>query len=45
MSGRVAEVGAGVAGWQVGDQVPVMSLDWCDECTAAAPGTHTCATI
>ncbi|MFF0717929.1 zinc-binding dehydrogenase [Micromonospora sp. NPDC003816] len=43
MSGRVAEVGAGVDGFRVGDPVTVMPLDWCGECPACRAGhTHIC---
>ncbi|EEP74068.1 alcohol dehydrogenase [Micromonospora sp. ATCC 39149] len=43
MSGRVAEVGAGVDGHRVGEPVTVMPLDWCGECPACRAGhTHIC---
>ncbi|WP_341721001.1 alcohol dehydrogenase catalytic domain-containing protein [Micromonospora sp. FIMYZ51] len=43
MSGRVAEVGAGVAAHRVGDPVTVLPLDWCGECPACRAGhTHIC---
>ncbi|MER5456150.1 alcohol dehydrogenase catalytic domain-containing protein [Micromonospora sp. NPDC002389] len=43
MSGRVAEVGAGVEEYRVGDPVTVMPLDWCGECPACRAGhTHVC---
>jgi 2-desacetyl-2-hydroxyethyl bacteriochlorophyllide A dehydrogenase len=43
MSGRVAEVGAGVEDHRVGDPVTVMPLDWCGECPACRAGhTHVC---
>ncbi|GGM24566.1 Zn-dependent alcohol dehydrogenase [Micromonospora sonchi] len=43
MSGRVAEVGAGVDGHRVGDPVTVLPLDWCGECPACRAGhTHIC---
>jgi len=43
MSGRVAEVGEGVTGWQVGDAVTVMPLDWCGACAACREGhQHVC---
>ena len=43
MSGRVAEVGAGVTGWVVGDQVTVIPLAWCGACPACRAGhTHIC---
>ncbi|GAA5167762.1 MULTISPECIES: zinc-dependent alcohol dehydrogenase [Amycolatopsis] len=40
MSGRIAEIGSGVEGWQVGDPVTVMPLRWCGECPACRAG-HT----
>lgn len=43
MSGRIAAVGSEVAGWNVGDHVTVMPLDWCGECPACAAGNqHIC---
>jgi 2-desacetyl-2-hydroxyethyl bacteriochlorophyllide A dehydrogenase len=43
MSGRIAEVGPGVAGWAVGDPVTVMPLDWCGSCPACRAGhSHIC---
>ena len=43
MSGRVAEVGPGVAAWAVGDPVTVMPLRWCGECPACLGGhEHIC---
>jgi (R,R)-butanediol dehydrogenase / meso-butanediol dehydrogenase / diacetyl reductase len=43
MSGRIAEVGDGVDGWQLGDPVTVMPLDWCGQCPACRAGnTHLC---
>ncbi len=43
MSGRVAELGPDVAGWNVGDPVTVMPLDWCGECPACERGyRHIC---
>lgn len=43
MSGRVAEVGADVEGWAVGDPVTVMPLDWCGRCAACRNGNwHVC---
>ncbi len=43
MSGRVAEVGAGVTGWTVGDPVTVMPLQWCGQCPACSAGhQHVC---
>jgi (R,R)-butanediol dehydrogenase / meso-butanediol dehydrogenase / diacetyl reductase len=43
MSGRVAELGDGVAGWTIGDRVTVMPLAWCGGCPACHAGhTHIC---
>ncbi|WP_327037822.1 zinc-dependent alcohol dehydrogenase [Micromonospora maris] len=43
MSGRIAELGAGVEGHRVGDPVTVMPLDWCGDCPACRAGhTHIC---
>jgi 2-desacetyl-2-hydroxyethyl bacteriochlorophyllide A dehydrogenase len=43
MSGRIASVGPGVEGWDVGDAVTVMPLDWCGSCPACLAGhTHLC---
>ena len=43
MSGRIAEIGDGVDGWQTGDPVTVMPLDWCGTCPACRAGhTHLC---
>jgi 2-desacetyl-2-hydroxyethyl bacteriochlorophyllide A dehydrogenase len=43
MSGRIADVGDRVDGWQIGDPVTVMPLDWCDACPACRAGhTHLC---
>jgi (R,R)-butanediol dehydrogenase/meso-butanediol dehydrogenase/diacetyl reductase len=43
MSGRIGEVGSGVDGWAVGDQVTVMPLDWCGTCPACRAGhRHIC---
>ena len=43
MSGRIAELGDGVDGWQPGDPVTVMPLDWCGQCPACQAGhTHLC---
>lgn len=42
-AGRIAAVGAGVSGWQVGDPVTVMPLRWCGVCAACRAGhTHVC---
>jgi len=43
MSGTIDSLGAGVEGWQVGDKVTVMPLNWCDSCPACAAGhQHVC---
>ena len=43
MSGRIAEVGAGVDDWKVGDPVTVMPLEWCGQCPACLAGhQHIC---
>ncbi|MCZ7438237.1 alcohol dehydrogenase catalytic domain-containing protein [Micromonospora sp. WMMC241] len=43
MAGRVAELGAGVTGWRVGDAVTVMPLAWCGRCPACRAGDqHVC---
>jgi 2-desacetyl-2-hydroxyethyl bacteriochlorophyllide A dehydrogenase len=43
MSGRIAEVGAGVTDWSAGDPVTVMPLAWCGECPACLAGhRHIC---
>ena len=43
MSGTIDSSGAGVEGWQPGDRVTVMPLDWCGSCPACAGGhQHVC---
>ena len=43
MSGTIAQIGADVETWDVGDKVTVMPLDWCGECSACHAGhTHIC---
>jgi (R,R)-butanediol dehydrogenase / meso-butanediol dehydrogenase / diacetyl reductase len=43
MSGRIAELGSSVTGWQVGDPVTVMPLRWCGTCPACQAGcAHIC---
>jgi (R,R)-butanediol dehydrogenase / meso-butanediol dehydrogenase / diacetyl reductase len=43
MSGRIAELGDGTDGWQAGDPVTVMPLDWCGLCPGCQAGhTHLC---
>jgi (R,R)-butanediol dehydrogenase/meso-butanediol dehydrogenase/diacetyl reductase len=46
MSGRVAELGAGVSDWNVGDLVTVMPLQWCGACAACRAGhQHVCENL
>ena len=40
VSGTVAAIGEGVAGFTVGEGVAVMPLDWCHDCPACAAGHH-----
>lgn len=40
MSGRIAAIGAGVTGWQVGDHVTVMPLRWDGTCPGCRAGYH-----
>lgn len=43
MSGTIAEIGEGVAGWEIGDRVVVRPLDPCGECPACEAGhSHIC---
>lgn len=43
MSGTIAEIGEGVTGWAVGEQVVVRPLDPCGECPACRAGhSHIC---
>lgn len=43
MSGRVADIGEGVSGWNVGDPVTVMPLAPCGDCPACDAGhSHIC---
>lgn len=43
MSGTIDSLGAGVEGWQIGDKVTVMPLNWCGNCPACAGGhQHVC---
>lgn len=43
MSGRIADIGDGVAGWRIGQHVTVMPLDWCGQCPACQAGhTYIC---
>ena len=45
MSGRIAEVGASVEGWAVGDSVVVRPLEACGTCAACNAGNgHICQT-
>jgi 2-desacetyl-2-hydroxyethyl bacteriochlorophyllide A dehydrogenase len=46
MSGEIAEVGAGVIGWQIGDQVTVRPLAPCGTCPACQAGhSHICLNL
>ncbi|NQX26145.1 alcohol dehydrogenase catalytic domain-containing protein [Microbacteriaceae bacterium VKM Ac-2854] len=46
MSGTIAELGAGVEGWSVGDPVTVMPLDWDGTCPACLAGnSHICQNL
>lgn len=46
MSGVVAEIGADVSRWSVGDRVVVRPLDPCGDCPACAAGhTHICQNL
>ena len=46
MSGTIAAVGEGVAGWSVGDAVTVMPLDWDGTCPACLAGNqHICQNL
>src|SRR5450759_2994216 len=43
MSGTIASLGSGVAGWRVGDRVTVRPLDPCGHCPACVAGhSHIC---
>lgn len=43
MSGTVGEIGPEVSGWEIGDSVTVMPLDWCGTCPACQTGNwHIC---
>jgi 2-desacetyl-2-hydroxyethyl bacteriochlorophyllide A dehydrogenase len=46
MSGRISAVGEGVSGWNLGDPVTVMPLDWCGDCPACKAGhQHICQNL
>ena len=46
MSGTIADVGAGVDGWEVGDKVVVRPIDPCGECGACQAGhEHICQNL
>jgi len=46
MSGTIEAVGSDVDGWQRGDQVTVMPLEWCNRCPACARGhRHVCQNL
>jgi len=43
LSGTIVDLGPGVQGWDVGQRVTVMPLDWCGQCPACRAGhTHIC---
>lgn len=43
MSGVIAQLGPQVGGWEVGDHVTVMPVDWCGDCPACRAGhQHIC---
>jgi 2-desacetyl-2-hydroxyethyl bacteriochlorophyllide A dehydrogenase len=46
MSGTVAEIGADVSGFEIGDRVVVRPLDYCGDCPACNAGnSHVCHTL
>lgn len=46
MSGTITEIGEGVEGFELGDQVVVRPLDWCGTCpTCEAGHTHICQNL
>jgi len=46
MSGTIAQIGADVEGWNVGDKVTVMPLDWDGTCSACQAGfRHICQNL
>lgn len=46
MSGRVSAIGESVSGWNLGDPVTVMPLDWCGDCPACEAGhQHICQNL
>ena len=46
MSGTIEAIGAGVTGWQPGDKVTVMPLEWCEDCPACRAGhNHVCQNL
>ena len=46
MSGRISALGDGVSGWNLGDPVTVMPLDWCGDCPACKAGhEHICQNL
>jgi 2-desacetyl-2-hydroxyethyl bacteriochlorophyllide A dehydrogenase len=46
MSGRISALGEGVSGWNLGDPVTVMPLDWCGDCPACKAGhQHVCQNL
>ncbi|MFF2029186.1 zinc-binding dehydrogenase [Arthrobacter sp. NPDC058192] len=46
MSGRISALGEGTSGWNLGDPVTVMPLDWCGDCPACKAGhQHICQNL
>ena len=46
MSGTIAQIGPGVEGWNTGDKVTVMPLDWDGTCPACVAGVkHICQNL
>ncbi|WP_373426989.1 zinc-binding dehydrogenase [Microbacterium sp. SORGH_AS_0888] len=46
MSGTIAAIGEGVTGWEIGDSVTVMPLDWDGTCPACRAGNqHICQNL
>ncbi len=46
MSGTIGSLGRDVTGWQLGDKVTVMPLEWCGHCSACRRGhNHVCQNL